>query len=171
MMNFLGFLAVLASSALALEPAAVPAKSGAPAQGKAASSSSDTVKALTVGDIYGGGRYRDPFRLPSAGSGPAVIAKEGEGGGETLEFSIHSLNLKGILKDQTGASALLVDPRTGSGYLLKSGRLFDYKNHRVAGVTGVIQQKQKSVILMTPDKDVQTLRLGEEEDAAAEKAQ
>ncbi|MEK9145958.1 MAG: hypothetical protein AAB339_10140, partial [Elusimicrobiota bacterium] len=78
------------------------------------------------------------------------------------EFSIHLLNLKGILKDRRGSYAILTDTLGGS-FLLKDGKLFDYKNKPLPGVTGAIQPKQKSVTLMTPDKDVQVLRIGEEE--------
>ncbi|MFA6092446.1 MAG: hypothetical protein WCU88_07330 [Elusimicrobiota bacterium] len=169
-MNTRYLLAFLFVPALIGECAAAGA---APAAVSAVAASTDAVKPMTVADLYNGSRYRDPFRAPDSGAGPgagaavAAASPQEEGAG----FSIHSLNLKGILKESVGASAVLVDPRNGIGYLLKNGRLFDYKNHRIPGVTGVVQIRQKSVMLMTPDKDVQMLRLGEEEDAAVQTVQ
>jgi Tfp pilus assembly protein PilP len=76
-------------------------------------------------------------------------------------FSIHSLNLKGIMKDGAGAYAILADGQTSASFVLKGGVLFDFRNKRVPGVTGTIQMRRKTVTLMTADKDVQPLKMGE----------
>jgi hypothetical protein len=162
------------------EPAA-PAKSTAAAPSVEAST--DTDKTLSVSDLYKA--VRDPFVPVSAASiMPASPAKPAAGSPEAAaesaapfaeeepsqpEFSIHFLSLKGIMKDRHGASAILVHEKTGQGYLLRGGKLYDYKNNRIPGVTGTVKHKEKTVILMTPDKDVQPLFLGEVGDPAEKK--
>lgn len=115
----------------------------------------------TAADLYRGDRYRDPFAVLSPGRSAAVReAKE-----FSLEtFSIHALKLKGIMREKAATYAILVDRDSGMGFLLRGNRLFTYKNEMIPGVSGRINAAQKSVTLVTAEKDVQTLRLGEEED-------
>jgi len=170
-MNMLAVLA-LALSAAAAEAGPAPAAPKArpekvpPAQAfPGVETSTGAAWALTVGDLYNGTKYRDPFAAVLGAGRAEQGLPEAQEGAEAAEyqFSIHALNLKGIMQDRKGSSAILVDVKTGQGYLLRNGRLFDYKDHRVPDVRGVIHAKQKSVILITPEKDVQTLFLGEEE--------
>lgn len=115
----------------------------------------------TVSDLYKAERLRDPF-VELGGSGgrsvPAPVSGE-----EAAEFSIHSLLLRSMMQDRSGHFAALTDKATGASYVLKKGRLYDYRNKPVHGVMGEIQFKRKRVQLTTPDKDVQILILGEEE--------
>ncbi|MFH1724672.1 MAG: hypothetical protein ABII00_08620 [Elusimicrobiota bacterium] len=123
--------------------------------------STEAARPVRVEDLYGGLKLRDPFRdLTKAGGGMVAIVAAKEFDPE--EFSIHAVDLKGVMKDRSGTYAVLVDGETGMGFILREGKLFDYKNNRIPKVTGRINVPQKTVILMTPDKDVQTLRLGEE---------
>jgi hypothetical protein len=94
------------------------------------------------------------------GGGPVAIA---EVANSTDSFSIHALSLKGILDTPNGPIALLVDSSNGVSYVLKAGRvLAGPKEKPLPGVTGVV--RGKSVRLTTQEKDIQELRLGEEEE-------
>lgn len=130
--------------------------------------STDGVRALGVDDVYGGAKLRDPFmKLSGAGAaGTAVAAPAKDYDPE--EFSIHQLELKGIMRDKAGITALLVDMSSRFPFILRGGRLYDMRKKPVKGVTGVIKPAQKTVTLTTADKDVQTLRLGEDADEAEE---
>ncbi|MBI4386833.1 MAG: hypothetical protein HY551_05575 [Elusimicrobia bacterium] len=112
--------------------------------------------AVSAADLYRAHGLRDPFLKSGGGSSGAVVQEPGD-------FSIHKLILKGILKDPGGDFALLIEPSSGASYILKKGRLYDAKRKPVPGVTGLVKSKQKMVHLMTPEKDVQTLVLGEED--------
>lgn len=160
------------SAAPAPAPAVNPAHQPAPRKPKskapAVDESSGAAKALGVDDIYGGAKFRDPF-MKLAGSGVqaapvAAAAKEFD----PDEFSIHQLELKGIMRDKAGWTALLVDMNTRLSFLLRGGRLYDLKKKAVPGVTGVVKPAEKTVVLTTADKDVQTLKLGEDADEAEE---
>lgn len=150
-----------AQSAAALPPPVNgPAANAAGAQAKspAVSPSSSTVSEPTVADLYPIEKMhlRDPFvKSGAAGAG-------GEGEIEMTDINIHNLVLKGILYDRTGDFALFVDPASGSNLYLKKGLLFNARNEAVPGITGVIKAKQKTVHLITPEKDVQTFILGEQ---------
>jgi len=166
------FLAQPLPSEVLAAPAAEPAKSTAAPS--SVDASTDTDKALTIVDLYKA--VRDPFTPVTAASvlplkpvSAAVDAPAAEEEPPEPEFSIHFLSLKGIMKDRRGASAILVHEKTGQGYLLRGGKLYDYKNNRIPGVTGVVKPKEKTVILMTPDKDVQPLFLGETGDPSDKK--
>lgn len=170
-----------AEASAAPAPAAAPPAS-APAEAKArkhkkekekeseVAESTGGVRALGVDDVYGGAKLRDPFmRLSGGGAGMAAVAiaappKEYD----PEEFSIHQLELKGIMRDKAGLTALLSDMNTRFTFILRGGRLYDMRKKAVPGVTGVIQLAQKTVTLTTADKDVQTLRLGEDADEAEE---
>jgi len=115
----------------------------------------------TIEDLYRGDRYRDPFAKLSLGES-SVAREEKEFSLET--FSIHALKLKGILKEKGATYAILVEEESGMGFMLRKRRLYTYKNEVIPGVSGRINVVQKSVTLLTDEKDVQTLRLGEEEE-------
>ena len=130
--------------------------------------STDGTRGISVDDIYGGSKLRDPFmKLGGAGGAGAPVAAPAADV-DPEEFSIHALELKGIMRDNGGMTAMLVDMNTHFGFMLRGGRLYDMRKKAVPGVTGVIQPAQKSVTLTTADKDVQTLRLGEDADEAEE---
>jgi hypothetical protein len=137
--------------------AAGPAPSpAAPASGALAQST------MTVASLYTGDRVRDPF-VASSGSGVAKRrpAQDLEGG-EPEVVDIHGFSLRGILKDADTDFALFA-AEGGGTFLLRGGRLYDARNKPVPGITGRIKLKQKTVELVTADKDVQVFRLGEDE--------
>lgn len=140
-------IAVIAAAIAALWPARAAAAPAVQASTQAATS---------VADLYRGERLRDPFSKPGGGDG-ASVAEEAE------VFSIHALQLKGVMKDRAGDCAVLVTPG-GATYILKRGRLVDPRNKPVPGVTGKVFPLQKKVLLQTPDKDVQVFILGEDEE-------
>lgn len=114
----------------------------------------------TVSSLYTGDRVRDPFLPPSMGTvgvSKRVPLKTGEA---PPPVDIHSLHLRGVLKD--GRSDFALFSADGGGTLmLRGGRLFDERGKPAPGITGKILIKQKTVQLITPDKDVQIFRLGE----------
>jgi Tfp pilus assembly protein PilP len=134
----------------------------ASAQEDEVAESTEAVKPRTVEDIYQGAKYRDPFTKVSAKAGGVSAAAVAEW--DPADFSIHELDLKGIMRDKTGSFAILTDRLAGVGFVLRGGKLYDFKNNRIEGVTGKINVAQKTVYLITAEKDVQTLRLGEEEE-------
>lgn len=130
--------------------------------------STDGARALGVDDIYGGAKLRDPFmKLAGAGVAAAALAAPLKDY-DPEAFSIHQLELKGIMRDKSGLTALLVDIESRFPFILRGGRLYDMRKKPVKGVTGVVKPLQKTVTLTTADKDVQTLRLGEDADEAEE---
>jgi len=137
-------------------PALAAGEGVLPAAAKDVKVSSAPAAALqTLKGVYHYEGLRDPFLTPGAG---AVVQKDWQ----TVEFSIHNLVLKGILADPAGNFAVLVDGASGASYILKNGYLYNPRKKLVPGVTGVVQPKQKTVHLVTTDKDVQTLILGED---------
>ena len=52
---------------------------------------------------------------------------------------------------------------SGGTYMLRAGRLYNDRNKPIPGITGRIKLKQKTVELITAEKDVQVFRLGEDE--------
>lgn len=143
------------------------------AQEAAVAESTKTVKPRTVDDIYKGSKYRVPFIEISVQSGGGAAIQTALKEWDPEDFSIHELDLKGIMKDKSGAFAILTDRLAGVGFVLRGTKLFDFKNNRIEGVRGKINVAQKTVYLITPDKDVQTLQLGgdeEEEDEDEEDA-
>ncbi len=121
--------------------------------------STGSVRPRTIEDIYQGAKLRDPYRRVTGAVSRSVAVKSGE----PHDFSIHELELKGIMRDSKGSFAVLVDLATGESLMLRKGRIYTFKNKRIPGVTGRINIAQKTVVLLTADKDVQTLRLGEDE--------
>lgn len=113
----------------------------------------------SVSTLYKGDKYRDPFLTPFAGGGGAKRTSY-----DPASFSIHNLELKGILKDGAEAMAIFTDTESGASFLLKGGRLLDSEDKPVPGVTGEVKAAQQSAFLTTPDKDVQTFRVGEDKE-------
>ncbi len=129
-------------SLLWLELSASSAAAGAPA-------------GPAVETVYTGDRLRDPFIKTSMGGGGAIKTSAPD------EFGIHSMTLRGILKDRQVDYALFTDNHAAS-YILRRGKLYDVKGKPVPAITGSINLKQKTAHLMAPDGDVQTFRLGEQ---------
>lgn len=141
-----------------------PAPSPAPAVVAASTSTALPlgVSTQTVSSIYTGDRSRDPFTPAAMGAKIArrVTDETKPDGPEVVD--IHGMQLKGILKDPKIDFALF-SAETGGSYILRGGKLYNERNKPVPGITGVIKIKQKTVELITADKDVQVFRLGEEE--------
>ncbi len=116
---------------------------------------------MTISDLYRGDRYRDPFVVLQPGE-VAVTSEQREFSFET--FSIHALKLKGIMKEKKETYAILVDEELRMSFMLRKGKVLTFKNEAIPGVSGRINAAQKSVTLLTEEKDVQTLRLGEDEE-------
>ncbi|MDP3542088.1 MAG: hypothetical protein Q8T11_06410 [Elusimicrobiota bacterium] len=151
------------SSALVLLLAAA----GSAFAGTATSSAAVTASAAvgvttqTVSTIYTGDRVRDPFLPAAMGGGSARRRDDAKTEGPEV-VDIHAMSLRGIMKDDKIDYALFTS-ETGSSYLLRGGRLYDERQKPVPGIRGAIKIKQKTVELITPDKDVQVFRLGEDE--------
>ena len=146
---------------------AAAAPSPAPAAKAAAPSASSATVAVstppappapTVSMFYKADRARDIF-IPLTGAGAGIQTTIGVVVSSEA-FSIHNLELRGVLDAPAGQFALIVDPNTGASFVLKAGRLIDAKGKTVPGVFGTI--KGKKVRLMTADKDVQDLKMGAE---------
>jgi len=148
----------------ALLDSASLARAQAPAQAAAAPPAAATLgsSTATISTLYTGDRVRDPFLSSAMGGGSSRKPAEKGEGGEPEVVDIHALTLRGIMKDSAKDYALF-SAESGSSYLLRDGKLFDERNKRVPGVTGKIKLKQKTVELMTAEKDVQVYRLGEDE--------
>lgn len=142
-------------------PAATPAPTAAPA---VAASTKTAVSTQTVSNIYTGDRVRDPFLPAAMGASSArrPTAQDGQQEGPEV-VDIHGMTLKGIMKDANVDYALF-SAETGGTYLLRGGKVYNDRNKPVPGLTGRIKLKQKTVELITPDKDVQVFRLGEDEE-------
>jgi Tfp pilus assembly protein PilP len=160
--------AFIVGSACAGASAADPKAPAAPAVSTAAAAgvqaSTTPARAQTVDDLYGGAKFRDPFSpVSGSGGGGRMTAETQE---FTLEdFSIQNLELRGIMKDRRGSFAVLLDIDSRTGFILRNGKLYDYKKKQIPGVKGQISLPQKSVTLTTEDKDTRTFRLGEEKEA------
>lgn len=95
--------------------------------------------------------YRDPF-VPLIGG----QAYSGKGGAQLTAQSFANLELKGILRDRRGKIAVIAST-DGESYVLKSGRIFDQRNHLILGVSGII--KENSVVLVAQNKVTKELTL------------
>lgn len=138
-----------------------PAAAVAASTATAASPAAVVVTTQTVSTIYTGDRVRDPF-LPAAMGGGSARRRDDEKAEGPEVVDIHALSLRGIMKDDKIDYALFAS-ETGATYLLRGGRLYDERQKPVQGIRGAIKIKQKTVELITPDKDVQVFRLGEDE--------
>lgn len=151
-----GALALRGPLLLSAQPAAAPVAAAAPVP-LVVQASTPTA---TISSIYTVEKLRDPFGHGGGGGAGAAAAKLFS----PDDFNIHNLSLRGIMKDASSDYALLSDPEFGVTFILRKGKLYDSKNKTVPGVTGRIDVKQKTVDLVTQDKDVQVFRLGEEEE-------
>ena len=108
---------------------------------------------------YSYGRERDPFEplLTAAGSPSSNRAARDT---QTIAQNFSSLELKGIIKDREGKLAIIVS-REGESFTLKAGRIYDKRNQKMTGMTGVI--KEKSVVLVGSNKATRELFLKREE--------
>jgi len=160
------YIAVAALLMFAVDAAAAPAPNKKKNADRAEVAET-TAAAKTPADLYLGLRYRNPFvALRGRGGG---AARDNAAGFERIkfnleDFNIHQVDLKGFMKDKGFVYALLVEPESGTGFIVRKRKVFDYKNNSVPGVTGTINLAQKTVILQASDGDVQTLTLGEEEE-------
>ncbi|MBI4346847.1 MAG: hypothetical protein HY553_08325 [Elusimicrobia bacterium] len=151
-------------------PPAAKAAAPAPAAGSAAAMAISI--GSTVEEIYLGASKRDPFLSVAGTAAKAVAPKDGEvalppGMMAEEDFSIHGLEVKGVMEDRTGGFAILIDPKFGASFVLRRGRLFDVRNKPVPGVTGSVKAKQKSVTLIGPDRDKRVLTMAEKEEDGA----
>lgn len=115
----------------------------------------------TVSSLYTGDRVRDPFLPAAMGARSARRDDDSKDQGPEV-VDIHGMSLRGIMRDSKTDYALFT-AETGGTYILRGGKLYNERNKPVPGVTGGIKIKQKTVELITPDKDVQVFRLGEDE--------
>jgi hypothetical protein len=119
------------------------------------------VSTQTVSTIYTGDRVRDPFLPAAMGATRSRRVEDVKSEGPEV-VDIHGMTLRGIMKDPKIDYALFT-AENGGTYLLRGGRLYNERNKAVPGITGAIKLKQKTVELVTPDKDVQVFRLGEDD--------
>lgn len=145
------FLAAALSAGCGRFAAAAPAPAA-----KAEVAVSSATEATTVETLYSAGKLRDPFLRPGSVSAPKVVEIP-------EEFSIHNLSLRAIMKDTAADYALFQDMNAPTTYILRKGKLYGPKDKIIGGVVGTINLKQKGATLMTPDKDVQVFRLGEDD--------
>jgi len=142
-----------ASAGPAPSPAAVAVSTGA--------AQTVGVTTQTVSTVYTGDRVRDPFLPAAMGASTARRSDDAKTEGPEV-VDIHGMTLRGIMKDRRIDYALFT-AETGGTYLLRGGKLYNERNKVVPGIRGVIKLKQKTVELITPDKDVQVFRLGEDD--------
>ncbi|MBI3288263.1 MAG: hypothetical protein HYZ74_01955 [Elusimicrobia bacterium] len=152
MITFALLSALLAPVAAGAQPVALST---------AAESSPFGASTQTVATLYTGDRVRDPF-LPVAMGASSVRRDEAKEPGAPEVVDIHAMILRGIMKDSVNDYALFAS-ESGISYLLRAGKLYNDRNKIVPGIAGRIKLKQKTVELITPDKDVQVFRLGEDE--------
>lgn len=150
--------ALLAAMLVLPAPAAEPAP--------ASSTAAVAVSTLTVSAIYTGDRLRDPFS--AASSGGLRRSASDKSGDENAPLDIHAMTLRGIMQDSKTEYALFT-AESGEAFMLRGGRLYNGAAKPVPGVTGRIRLKQKTVELITADKDVQVFRLGETEEKDKER--
>lgn len=136
-----------------------PPKAAAPASTQTIKSSSGTF--VSPSSIYTAEKLRDPFQ--KSGGSSAGAANPGGQPFNPEDFNIHNLSLRAVMTDAAADYALLSDRSLGMSFILRKGKVYDAKNKPIPGITGTINIKQKSATLMSRDKDVQVLKLGEEE--------
>ena len=146
---------------LGLLLAAAPGASGATVSSATAAGAAPAVAASTAApanaaQIYTAAALRDPFTR--AGAAAMKVASRAFA---AMDFNIHNLSLKGIIRDDVSDYALLGDNTFGVSFILRKGRLYDEKSKRVSGVTGSLDMKRRMVRVVASDGDVQILRLGE----------
>jgi hypothetical protein len=162
MMNTLILALLLATAGSA---SAGPAPSPAAAAPTASTSTVLPIGASTqtVSSLYTGDRVRDPFLPAAMGATSARRVDDAKAGGPEI-VDIHGMSLRGVMRDSKVDYALFT-AEGGGTYYLRGGKFYNERNKVVPGITGSIRAKQKTVELITPDKDVQVFRLGEDEKA------
>ena len=95
---------------------------------------------------------RDPFVPLIGGQGTASASDSAQ----LLAQNFSNLELKGIIGDGKGRMALIVSS-DGDSYVLKSGRVFDKRNHAINGISGAI--RENSIVLISANKTVRELAL------------
>jgi hypothetical protein len=108
--------------------------------------------------VYQPKSRRDPF-LPLAGS-EALSGGSGEVDHGSGVFDIKSVALTGILKTPTGRWAVLRSPEGGS-YLVKNGKIYNFKHKQVEGYVGIV--KEKSLVIIDSQNQVTELKLKKNE--------
>lgn len=117
-----------------------------------------TATPASIDEIYTADKLRDPFlKGTSAAAGNLPVKSYNPD-----DFSIHNLSLRGVMKDAGVDYALFSDITLGVSFVLRKGKLYDYKERVVPGVSGTLDIKQKMVRLVTREKDFQQFRLGAE---------
>jgi hypothetical protein len=99
---------------------------------------------------YQATRARDPF-VPLTGPGimdTALYASD-------EEFNPEAMELKGLLRTPTGRLALLRSSG-GNAYLVKDGKILNYKRKPVVGYVGIV--KEKSLVMIGPNNQVTELK-------------
>ena len=145
-----------AQAAVPLAAAASLPEAGAP---KSAEVKVSTAAVPTsIEEIYTAGRLRDPFLKGASAAAGSLSVKSYN----PEDFSIHNLSLRGVMKDAGVDYALFSDMTLGVSFILRKGKLYDYKGRVVPGVSGTMDIKQKMVRLATREKDFQQFRLGAE---------
>ena len=157
-MTTITFVLLLATAGSA---SAGPAPSPAAVAVSTVAAQTVAVTTQTVSTVYTGDRVRDPFLPAAMGASTARRSDDAKTDGPEV-VDIHGMTLRGIMKDQLIDYALFT-AETGGTYLLRGGKLYNERNKVVPGIRGVIKLKQKTVELITPDKDVQVFRLGEDD--------
>jgi hypothetical protein len=115
---------------------------------------------LSVEDVYTAGKLRDPFlRMSIAAGGVSTVGKEFS----PEDLNIHTLSLRGIMKDRGVDYAIFSDPNLGLSFMLRQGKLYDHKGKIIVHISGAIDIKRKAARLTTLDKDIQEFTLGFEE--------
>jgi hypothetical protein len=113
---------------------------------------------------YKADRFRDPF-VPLTGQGAGLSV--GVRPEITAPFAPANMELKGVLRTNSTRWAMLRSS-DGASYVVEEGKVFDAKRRPVAGYTGII--KEKTVVLIGPDKSVTELLLRRDKEEAEKKA-
>ena len=98
---------------------------------------------------------RDPF-VPLSG-GAALDMGGSSADVQPGAFNPTSVELKGILRTQTGRWAVLTGTGGGDRYTVENGKVLDGKKKPVEGFVGII--KEKSLVLIGPNNQVTELRM------------
>ncbi|MBI4217933.1 MAG: hypothetical protein HY610_02325 [Elusimicrobia bacterium] len=132
-------------------------ESGPPSQTESSvspvASAAGSVKQEPPRYVYPFAHEKDPFR-PLVGSGVSKGSADKDPQRIVLNFSL--LELKGIIQDKNGKIAL-ISSRDGEPFTLKSGRIYDKRNRKMNGVTGII--KENSIVIFGESNNVKELSL------------
>ena len=107
--------------------------------------------------LYPYAKKRDPF-VPLIGNGQAFAEAEAEQQpkGTKEENELAKLELKGIMRYKDGKVAI-ISSTDGESYTLRSGRIYDQKNKKINGITGII--KERSIVLISNNNTIKELTL------------